>query len=196
MPTTTTAATDALAEAVAEFDQLAEDEQQLGLFSEPATQAGRAKAKVVSIAERRVRGKGKRTEATVALLLSRYRDPRAIALERIQMHPADLAGVLQCSIADAEDRQRLWAVAVMPFLHARITPEVLDNRQVIYLTIGGFEAGAGGGGPAVVQVLDPSEFAPVADASSADPLMLDGANAGDLSPATELSHTPSHKQGA
>ncbi|HEX5319062.1 MAG TPA: hypothetical protein VFW46_07890 [Stellaceae bacterium] len=130
--------------------QLEADEQQLGLFSEPATEGGRAKfdAQRVRGAGRPPGARNKRTEATVAHLLARYRDPRAVALERIQMHPADLAAVLGCSIYEAEQEQRLLIAVVLPFIAARITPDVIDNRQVIHLTIGG----ASEGGPAAATI--------------------------------------------
>src|SRR5438046_820493 len=101
--------------------QLDDDEQQLGLFSEPVTDAGRAKL----VGYRRGPGRppgarNKRTEATVAHLLQRYRDPRAVALERIQMHPADLAAVLGCTIYEASQEQRLYIAVIAPFMHARI----------------------------------------------------------------------------
>lgn len=168
--------------------QLDDDEMQLGLFSAPASEVGQAltelalrgetrgsdagKAALVLVAGRRGAGRppgarNKRTEATIAHLLGRYRDPRAIALERIQMHPADLAAALGCSISEAEDKQRLWAVAVMPFLHARITPEVIDNRQVIHLHLGGLGEGAMPASGGAIRVLEASEFATVADGSSA-----------------------------
>lgn len=156
-----------LAEAIGEYDQLAEDDHQLGLFSEPLTEAG--KAKLTTIVTRRGPGRppearNKRTEATVAALLQRYRDPRAVALERIQMHPADLAGVLGCSVFDAAQEQRLYLTAVMPFLHARITPEVVDNRQIIHLTIGTFGGDQAAAGADQVHVLDPEQYQEVSHA--------------------------------
>jgi len=139
--------------------QLDDDEEQLGLFSEPVTEAGKAKM----VAYRRGPGRppgarNKRTEATVAHLLQRYRDPRAVAMERIQMHPADLAAILGCTVYEASQEQRLYIAIVAPYLHARITPEVIDNRQVIHLHLGTTsEAGeAAAGGP--VRVLDPAEY--------------------------------------
>lgn len=149
-------------------DQLDEDERQLGLWSEPATAAGRAK-----VAER-ARGPGrppgarnKRTEVTVAHLLQRYRDPRAVALERIQMHPADLAALLGCPVFDASQEQRLYMQAIFPFIHARITPEVIDNRQVIHLHLGGLDGAGEAATAGAVRVLDAVEYHEVAESSSA-----------------------------
>lgn len=159
----------AMGEAVAEFDQLAEDERQLGLFSEPVTEGGRAKmAGRTGLPGRPLGAKNKRTEATVAMLLGRYRDPRAVALERVQMHPADLAAMLGCTVAEADDKQRLWAQSVYPFLHARITPEVVDNRQIVHLHFGRLDdTGAATGGDRV-HVLDPEQYQRVSDAETED----------------------------
>lgn len=155
--------------------QLADDEAQLGLWSTPCSEAGRAK-----LAERRIGAgrpagsRNKRTEATVAHLLQRYRDPRAVALERIQMHPADLAAFLGCSLFEASQEQRLYMQAIFPFIHARITPEVIDNRQVIHLTINTGEALGGGamaGAETSIAVLDPAEYEvvdAVVDAAAAE----------------------------
>lgn len=156
-----------IADAIAE--QLDDDEQQLGLFSEPVTEAGRAKL----INFRRGRGRpagarNKRTEATVQALLQRYRDPRAVALERIQMHPADLAAVLGCSVFEAAQEQRLYIAVITPFMHAKITPDVVDNRQVIHLTIGSFEAAGAGEAAAVVHVLDPEQYQTLSDGEASD----------------------------
>lgn len=117
--------------------QLDDDERQFELFSEPVTESGRSKA----IAYRRGRrgrapgSRNRRSEATVAALLRCYRDPRAVALERIQMHPADLAAVLGCSVFEASQEQRLYLVAVLPYLYPRITPEVIDARAIVHLHI-------------------------------------------------------------
>jgi hypothetical protein len=156
----------AVRDAVAE--QLDADERQLGLFGSPATEAGR-----VLLGDRGRRGPGrppgsrnKRDEVTVRHLLQRYRDPRAVALERIQMHPADLAAWLGCTIAEADDKQRLWAAAVLPFIAARITPEVLnDNRQVVHLTIheGHSDSPIGAGGAAAATVVENVEYQEVSE---------------------------------
>lgn len=154
------ATTPEIADAIAE--QLDDDDRQLGLFAPPATEAGRLK--IAGIATRIGPGRppgarNKRTEATVAHLLQRYRDPRAVALERIQMHPADLAAVLGCTLFEASQEQRLYLQAVMPFLHARITPEVIDNRSVIYLTINGSGSGVVGGSEATpTRILESTEY--------------------------------------
>jgi hypothetical protein len=91
-------------------------------------------------------------------------------MERIQMHPADLAAMLGVSIAEAEERQRFWTVAVLPFLHARLSPEVsVDNRQVINLTIG--RIGGSITATPAIKVIDTSDYEPIDMARSVtDPL--------------------------
>lgn len=149
--------------------QLDEDERQFGLFGAPATEAGVAKMAKAMLGQRgpgRPAGaRNKRTEATVAHLLARYRDPRAVALERIQMHPADLAAATGCTLFEAIQEQRLLIGVVLPFIAARITPEVVDNRQIMHLH---FNTGAPGvAATGAIRVLDPGEYSEVADTSSA-----------------------------
>jgi len=162
---------EAVRDAVAE--QLDDDERQLGLFSAPVTEAGQALFR-----DRAKRGRGrpqgsrnKRDEMTVGHLMQRYRDPRAVALERIQMHPADLAAQLGCSLAEADDKQRLWAATVLPFIAARITPEVPVTFKGFFLTVqdGGAAVAndAGGAAPVVLDRVEYVEIEPAADQPSA-----------------------------
>lgn len=175
---------------------------QMALFGPPQTAKGLAKA-----VDRGWDGKGrkpgsrnKRTERAVAWLLARHRDPREVLLEIAEANVFDLAALLGCTPFEAAQEKRLAAIGVLPYLAARITPEVIDNRQVIHLTIGSLGEVAGGGSAGTVQVLDPAEFErvenPGADGSSAEPSPLGGGNAGASGMLPELSHNPSHKEGA
>lgn len=133
-----------------------EEERQYGLFAEPLTEAGKAKA---ALYYRGSRGRGrpfgsrnKRTERTVAFLLSRHRDPREILLEMAQANVHDLAALLGCSPFEAYQEKRLAAIGVLPYIAQR-QPLAVDftKRSVIYLTI---NEGVGGAEevPEVVQL--------------------------------------------
>jgi hypothetical protein len=77
-----------------------EEERQYGLFAEPQTEAGRAKALTYRRGPGRPPGaRNRRTERSAAFLLSRHRDPREILLEIAEANVADLAGLLnsRCS---------------------------------------------------------------------------------------------------
>ncbi len=146
----------------AEQAEADEDERQFGLFAEPRTEAGRAKAIVYKRGPGRPPGsRNKRTERTVAFLLARHRDPREILLEMAAANVHDLAALYGCSPFEAAQEKRLAAIAVLPYVAARITPEVVDNRQIVHLHFGALEGGAGtssASGLGTVHVLDPSEF--------------------------------------
>jgi len=122
-----------------------EEAQQFGLFGVPETEAGRAKL----VSYRRGPGRppgsrNRRTERTVAFLLSRHRDPREILMEIAEANVADLSALLGCSLFEAMQEKRLAAIGVLPYVAARITPEVLNDHRVINLTIeSGFERGTG-----------------------------------------------------
>lgn len=165
----------ALAAAVdAAEQQLDNDERQLGLWSEPASPAGQAlRAKSLQRLPTGNRGLGrplgsrnKRTEETVRHLLQRYRNPLAVGLERIQMHPADLAVLLGCSISEADDKQRLWAQAIGGFLLAKITPDVVDNRQAVHLHLGTGQSFSGGGGVRIERVIEAGEIVEAEEVSA------------------------------
>ncbi|MDE3097783.1 MAG: hypothetical protein KGK07_17490 [Chloroflexota bacterium] len=150
--------------------QLDADERQLGLWSEPQSPSGQVKLLGLRRGAGRPPGaRNKRTEATVAHLLQRYRDPRAVALERIEMHPADLAAILGCSIFEAAQEQRLYMAVVFPFIHARITPDVIDNRAVIHLHVGDRPAAAQLPAATNVRVFDPAEVSEAEDPSAETP---------------------------
>lgn len=146
-----------------------DEAEQLGLFGDPQTAEGRATATVRGRtgAGRPPGARNKRTERTVAYLLSRHRDPRQVLLEIAEANVFDLAALLGCKPFEAMQEKRLAAIGVLPYVAARITPEVIDNRQVIHLHIGSFDAAAGGGEGGMVQVLDPEEYQQVSDGDDA-----------------------------
>jgi hypothetical protein len=125
---------DAMVRQHAEAD---DEDVQYGLFAEPATEAGRAKL----VSYRRGPGRppgsrNKRTARTAAFLLARHRDPREVLLEIAAAHPADLAGMLGCSLFEAVQEKRLAAIGVLPYLTSRMPLEVdVTKRSVVYLTI-------------------------------------------------------------
>ena len=141
--------------------QLAEDDdegEQLGLFGQPETAAG-VKRAVGKLPPGRPPGaRNKRTERTVAFLLSRHRDPREVLLEIAESNVFDLAALLGCKPLAAMQEKRLAAIGVLPYLAARITPDVIDTRQVIHLTINAGDGLGGGPGGGVVHVLDPEQY--------------------------------------
>jgi hypothetical protein len=165
----------AIREAIERWDddeRADQEERQFGLFGEPQTEGGKAKLIAFHRGPGRPPGsRNKRTEKTVAFLMSRYRDPRAVLLEIAQANVGDLAALLGCSLFEAAQEKRLCAIGVLPYVQARITPEVIDNRQVINLTIHTGSPGV----PAsqTLHVLDPDEYEEVI--SGAD----DGAHAND-----------------
>jgi hypothetical protein len=153
--------------------ELVEDEveaEQLGLFGEPVTEEGLAKA-----ISRGRRGPGrppgarnKRTERSVAFLLSRHRDPREVLLEIAESNVFDLAALLGCKPFEALGEKRLAAIGVLPYVAARITPEVLKQFNGIFLTVVERPEGAAGEGIGVsAQILDHVEFERTADRPSA-----------------------------
>jgi hypothetical protein len=154
----------AVGEAVDRWDEenreADDEERQFGLFAEPQTEAGRARL----VNHRRGPGRppgsrNRRTERTVAFLLSRHRDPREVLIEIAEANVADLAALLGCSLFEAAQEKRLAAAAVLPYVAARLTPEVVDNRQVIHLTInGGGDFSAAGDRGAVALVLSPDDY--------------------------------------
>lgn len=135
------------------------EDEQLGLFAPPATAAGEARA-----AQRGYRGFGRppgsrnrRTARTVELILARHRDPRVVLAEMAEANVYDLAALLGCSPYEAWQEKRLAAIGLLPYVAARITPELVDNRQVINLHL----AAPGGGGEAAAAarvLLDPGEY--------------------------------------
>lgn len=126
--------------------------EQLGLFGEPQTAEGLSRAIVAGRRGpgRPVGARNKRTERTVAFLLSRHRDPREVLIEIAEANVFDLAALLGCKPYEAMQEKRLAAIGVLPYVAARITPEVMnDNRQAIYLTINAGSAALSGDGEGV-----------------------------------------------
>lgn len=127
----------ALGEAIAVFDAAADDEEQGELFAAPSTLAGDAKLNELQRRPGRPAGsRNKRTERTVAWLLSRYRDPRAVLLELAEANAADLAGRFNCSLLEALQEKRIAAAAVLPYVAARM-PIAIDvtKRTAVYLNV-------------------------------------------------------------
>lgn len=132
------------------------------LYGDPRT----AKGKAMVTPGKRKPGRplgaiNKRTERTVTYLLSRHKDPREVLLEIAESNVYDLAALFQCTLLEAAQEKRLCAIAALPYVAARITPEIADNRQLINLTINGAGSDYVGYGPAsMAQLLE-------ADTSSA-----------------------------
>lgn len=151
------AVTSAVAAAIPEEDE----PEQLGLFGAPETPEGMAKALSRGRGPGRPPGaRNKRTERAVRWLLSRHRDPREVLLEIAEANVFDLAAMLGCDLLAAMQEKRLAAIGVLPYVAARITPEVLnDNRQWVNLTIlDRSGAGKTGGSGATATVLKNVEY--------------------------------------
>jgi len=146
-----------------------DEERQYGLFAEPQTEAGRAKLVSYRRGPGRPAGsRNRRTEQTVAFLLSRHRDPREVLIELAEANVADLAALLGCSLFEAAQEKRLAAIGVLPYVAARVTPETIKQFNGIFLTVvERAEGGAGEGARASAAVLDHVEFVRVADDPSA-----------------------------
>lgn len=149
-------------------DQAIEDDdepEQLGLFEAPVTERGQHLAAQRGRIGRPPGARNKRTERTVAFLLARHRDPREVLLEIAESNVFDLAALLGCTPFEAMQEKRLAAIGVLPYVAARITPEMADNRQIIHLHLGGSPAPAGAIGDADgrIEVLPPDQYEVVAD---------------------------------
>lgn len=145
--------------------------EQLGLFEEPVTEKGQALAVRKRGPGRPPGARNRRTERTVAFLLSRHRDPREVLCEIAEANMYDLAAMLGCTVLQAMQEKRLAAIGVLPYVAARITPEVLqDNRSVVYLTIHGGQATLAGqdGTGAVAAVIESIETIEAEDTSAAE----------------------------
>lgn len=155
------ALTAAVAGAVPDEDEV----EQLGLFQPPLTSEGVEKAE-----SRGRRGPGRppgarniRTQRTVAFLLGRHRDPREVLLEIAEANVFDLAALLGCTPFEALQEKRLCAIGALPYVAARITPEVIKQFNGVFLTInegapGGAAAVAGDGIGLAAEILDHVEF--------------------------------------
>ena len=164
-------------EATAIAAVLAEDagglEPELDLFAEPRTVEGQKRGGQLAPlrgAGRPAGVKNKRTLRDVELLLSSHLDPRAKALWIVEQHPADLAALWHCKVFEAAQEQRLWALGVLPYVAARITPEIVDNRQVMHLHFNSnFGGVAIGGASGAIRVLDPGEYSAAEGPSASTP---------------------------
>lgn len=137
------------------------EDAQLGLFAAPETEAGLAKAltRQYSGFGRPPGSRNRRTARTIEFILARHRDPRVVLAEIASANVHDLAALYGCTPFEAGQEKRLAAIGLLPYVAARITPEVIDNRQVIHLHLGGIgEHGAIGSGEGAVHVLDPAEY--------------------------------------
>lgn len=160
----------AIVEALLDDERADEEERQFGLFAPPATEAGARKAELRgwSGIGRKPGAKNKRTEATIAFILSRHRDPRIVLAEMAEANVFDLAALLGCTPFEAQQEKRLAAIGLLPYVAARMTPEAPVNFKGIFLTIngGGGDAQLDGIGAAVT-VLDHLEFVPIEGADLA-----------------------------
>lgn len=150
--------------------ELGEDEEeQLGLFAAPLTDAGQLKAQGRRGPGRPLGSRNKRTERTVAWLLARYRDPRAVLLETAQANVFDLAALLGCTPFEAAQEKRLAAIGVLPYV-AQKQPLAVDvtNRQVVHLTIneGAVTVGEDGGVGFTARVIENVQYQEVSDDQS------------------------------
>lgn len=146
-----------------------EEAEQLGLFAPPETEAGERAAQRSGWngVGRKPGARNKRTMATVEFILARHRDPRVVLAEMAEANVFDLAALLGCKPFEAYQEKRLAAIGLLPYVAARLTPEVIDNRQVIHLHLG--DTGGAGAEPAAgrLQILDPADFESTADGPSA-----------------------------
>lgn len=157
----------AVAIALGQVDELIDDEdEQLGLFGEPATEEGRLRTRIKRGPGRPPGARNRRTERTVAFLLARHRDPREVLLELAEANVADLAVLLGCTLYQAAQEKRLAAIGVLPYVAQRMPLAVdVTNRQVVYLTIqeGQVEQSEQGGDSVAVRVLQNVEYQDVTD---------------------------------
>lgn len=157
-----TAVSVALAEGA---EELGEGEQ-LDLLREPETEIGQDKVLHVRRPGRPKGSRNKRTERTVAWLMARHRDPREVLLSITDMHPADLAALLACTLHEALQEIRLAAAAVLPYV-AQKQPLAIDvtGRQVVHLHIdtGSIEPGQGGGVGLTARVVEAVQYQEVSD---------------------------------
>lgn len=117
-------------------------DEQLGLFAEAETAAGKLKQKKGT--GRPLGARNKRTERTVAFLMAQHRDPRAVLLEIAEANVNDLAGLLGCTVHEALQEKRLAAIGVLPYV-AQKQPIGIDVRshRIVHLNIIEGDPGAG-----------------------------------------------------
>lgn len=143
-----------------------DDEEQLGLFGEPLTEAGLRRAPERRGPGRPAGSRNKRTERTIVRLLARHKDPREVLLEIAEANVYDLAALLQCSLFEAAQEKRLAAIGVLPYV-AQKQPLAVDvtNRQVVHLTIneGAVTVGEDGGVGFTARVIENVQYQEVSD---------------------------------
>jgi hypothetical protein len=145
-------------------------EPELDLFAAPKTAEGQRKGGQMAPLKgpgRPAGVKNKRTLRDVEILLGTHLDPRAKALWIVEQHPADLAALWHCKVFEAAQEQRLWALGVLPYVAARITPEIIDNRQVIHLHFNPVAEGGAAAASGAIRVLEAADYEVVADIPSA-----------------------------
>lgn len=137
----------AVIEAVAERIEDDPDGVQYSLLDAPVTDRGRA-----LVGERGVGrppgARNKRTERTITWLLARHRDPREALLAVTDLHPADLAAQLGCTLLEAQQEIRQCAIAVLPYVAQKLPVRVdlggvlpilslmdLDEAQRLFATM-------------------------------------------------------------
>lgn len=149
--------------------ELGEDEaEQLGLFAPAETEAGRRLQELRPGLVRR-RGRGRRTERTVAWLLSQHRDPRKILLEIAEASIEDLVALLGCTRFEALQEKRLAAIGVLPYVAQKQPLAVnVSGRQVVYLSIGDGVTEEGGDElTATATIIENVQFQEVSDGAAA-----------------------------
>lgn len=146
-----------------------DEDEQLGLFGEALTDEGKRKAMIKRGPGRPPGARNKRTERTIAWLLGRHRDPRAVLLEIAEANVNDLAALLSCSLHEALQEKRLAAIGVLPYV-AQKQPLAIDvtNRSVVYLTIneGAVSEGDGDGLGLSAKLIENVQYQEVSDEAS------------------------------
>lgn len=110
---------------------------QLELLGAPITK------EVIEMREEERRGPGrpkgsanKRTTELAAYLLSRYTSPIEVLAQIATAHVGQLAKSINCTKLEALQEKRLAAIALAPYLHAKMPVAVdLTNHKMIHLTI-------------------------------------------------------------
>ncbi|HEV2187503.1 MAG TPA: hypothetical protein VGR70_09860 [Stellaceae bacterium] len=132
MPGEKTALALAIAEQTPELD---DEDRQFGLFSEPASEAGRRRG--CNRGPGRPPGaRNRHTIRSVDMLLSRHRDPRAVLLEIAQANIHDLVAMYGGTALQMLQEKRLAAAAVLPYVASRMPIQVdLREQRVVYLSL-------------------------------------------------------------
>lgn len=147
--------------------------EQLDLLAPPETAAGEAK-----LPELVKRGRGrpplarnKRQERELVWLKQRYTDPRERLAAIVSMNTADLAGLLNCTMSEAAQEQRLCAAILLPYWAQKQPIAInLETNQPVHLHVdlGDFKHAAGGIIDLAPRVLDNEEFQEVSGKGTDD----------------------------